>query len=63
VVNTPASPRLKATTRTMPRAARCMDTAASRRTSADGQGKSPPETPSPSRDRQVIGEPSAPDGR
>jgi len=62
-VNTAASPKLKATTSAIPKATRFMDTAASSRTSAEGQGSSPPETPSRSSERQVTGDPSAPGGR
>ena len=62
-VNTAASPRLKTTTRAMPKAARFIDTAARSRTSADGHGRSPPEIPSKSSDRQVTDEPSAPGGK
>ena len=63
IVSTPASPRLKATTRTIPRAARSRDTAERSRKSADGHGRIPPEMPRPSSERQVTGEPSAPGGR
>jgi hypothetical protein len=62
-VSTAARPKLKATTRAIPKPARLMETAASSRTSAEGQGSSPPETPSRSSDRQVTGDPSAPGGR
>jgi len=61
-MRTVASPVLKAATRTMPRPVRPRETAASSRTSAEGQGSSPPEIPRPSSDRQVTGDPSAPDG-
>ena len=63
IVSTPASPRLKATTSTIPRATRLRETAVRSSTSADGHGRSPPEIPSPSKDLQVTGAPSAPGGR
>jgi hypothetical protein len=62
-VNTAASPKLKATTNAIPKVARFTDTAARSRTSAEGQGRSPPETPSKNSERQVTGEPSAPGGK
>jgi hypothetical protein len=39
------------------------ETAVRSSTSADGQGRSPPEIPNPSSDHQVTGAPSAPGGR
>ena len=49
-----ASPALKATIRTSPNATRCSEIAASRTTSAEGQGRRPPETPTATSDRRVI---------
>ena len=40
-----ARPRLNATISARPNATRCSEIAASRTTSADGHGSSPPETP------------------
>src|SRR5581483_5135420 len=47
-----ASPSENATMRTSPNARRCREIAASRTTSADGQGRRPPETPTASRLRR-----------
>ncbi len=46
MINTVASPRLKAKIRPSPRRMRCMEIAASSITRADGQGTMPPEIPS-----------------
>ncbi len=62
-VSTPARPRLKANTRASPNPVLWRETAARSSTSAAGHGRSPPEIPSPIRERQVTGEPSAPGGR
>src|SRR5919206_1182682 len=47
-----ARPALKATIRSRPNATRWSEIAASRTTSADGHGRRPPETPTPTRERQ-----------
>ena len=48
-----ARPALKATIRSRPNATRCSEIAASRTTSADGQGSSPPETPTANSERKL----------
>src|SRR5271154_342920 len=58
-----ASPKLKALTSTMPKAALFKATAASNSTKADGQGTKPPEMPSASSERQVTASPAPPGGR
>lgn len=63
VISTPARPRLKTVTRTMPNPTRPRDTAASSNISAAGQGSRPPDMPKPKRERQVTAVPSAPEGR
>ena len=62
-VNVIASPRLNATTSSNPKATRPSAIDPSITTSADGQGRMPPETPSASSPRAVIGPPSDPGGR
>src|SRR3954453_7578796 len=47
-----ASPRLNATISNNPNATRCSEIAASRTTSADGHGSSPPETPTAKSERK-----------
>src|SRR6185312_3410120 len=50
-----ARPALNATIRSRPKATRWSEIAASRTTSADGHGRSPPETPTASSDRKLVG--------
>src|SRR5262245_27359241 len=49
-----ARPALNATISKSPKATRCSEIAASRTTSADGQGSSPPETPTASSERKLA---------
>ena len=48
-----ASPALKARISSSPKATRCSEIAASRTTSADGQGSRPPETPTANSERKL----------
>ena len=53
-----ASPALKARISSSPKATRCSEIAASRTTSAEGQGSRPPETPTANSERKLV--PSSP---
>ena len=61
-VRAPANPKLKASTNTKPKPILFSAIAPSNTTNAEGQGMIPPEIPSASKLRQVMGAPSAPGG-
>ena len=63
MVRVVARPTLNATTRSRPWAVLLSATAAKSNTIAEGQGTSPPETPSARRLRQLTVSSSAPGGR
>ena len=62
-VRTPARPMLKAMIKINPNPTRLSEIAPSMTTSAEGQGRIPPDIPNASRLRQVIAESSMPGGK
>src|SRR5215831_12016795 len=62
-VSAAASPTLNAITSSNPYPTRCSDIDARSTTRAEGHGNRPPEMPSATRLRHVIGDPSDPGGR